>query len=249
MAQKGFIEPGEKPRRFYETVAVAETADGWQVLLDGRPPRSSRGAALRTPTRDLAELAAAEWEAQVRHVDLAAMHATRLVFTALEAIPAARESVADQIVQYAGNDLLCYPAESPAALCARQAAAWGPVLARAREELGVALEPSGGILHRDQPGHALEAVRRHALSADDFTLSGLAFGVPLFGSAVLTLGLWRGWFGGEEAYALSRLDEAWQEEQWGIDEEAAQRTARLQAEARMLEAWFRGLGTPAVSPA
>ena len=78
MAQKGFIEPGEKPRRFYETVTVAETADGWQVLLDGRPPRSSRGAALRTPTRDLAELAAAEWEAQAQHVDLAAMHATRL---------------------------------------------------------------------------------------------------------------------------------------------------------------------------
>ena len=207
MAQKGFIEPGEKPRRFYETVTVAETADGWQVLLDGRPPRSSRGAALRTPTRDLAELAAAEWEAQAQHVDLAA------------------------------------------GLCARQAAAWGPVLVRARDELGVALVSSGGILHRDQPVHALEAVRQQALSADDFTLSGLAFGAPLFGSAVLTLGLWRGWFGGEEAYALSRLDEAWQEEQWGIDEEAAQRTARLQAEARMLEAWFRGLGALPVSPA
>ena len=230
-------------------MTVAETADGWQVLLDGRPPRSSRGAALRTPTRDLAELAAAEWEAQAQHVDLAAMHATRLIFTALEAIPAARESVADQIVQYAGNDLLCYPAESPAGLCARQAAAWGPVLVRARDELGVALVSSGGILHRDQPVHALEAVRQQALSADDFTLSGLAFGAPLFGSAVLTLGLWRGWFGGEEAYALSRLDEAWQEEQWGIDEEAAQRTARLQAEARMLEAWFRGLGALPVSPA
>ena len=249
MAQNGFIEPGEKPRRFYETVAVAESADGWQVLLDGRPPRSSRGAALRTPTRALADLAAAEWEAQTRHVDLAAMHATRLVFTALEAIPAARETVADQIVQYAGNDLLCYPAESPAALCDRQAAAWGPVLARARAELGIALVSSGGILHRDQPGHALDAVRRQALSADDFTLSGLAFGAPLFGSAVLTLGLWRGWFSGEEAFALSRLDEAWQEEQWGIDEEAAERTARLQDEARMLDAWFRRLGTPPVSPA
>ena len=176
MAQKGFIEPGEKPRRFYETVTVAETADGWQVLLDGRPPRSSRGAALRTPTRDLAELAAAEWEAQAQHVDLAAMHATRLVFTALEAIPAARESVADQIVQYAGNDLLCYPAESPAGLCARQAAAWGPVLVRARDELGVALVSSGGILHRDQPVHALEAVRQQALSAARRGLAGGAVG-------------------------------------------------------------------------
>lgn len=249
MAQKGFIEPGEKPRRFYETVAVAEAPEGWQVLLDGRAPRSSRGAALTTPTRALAELAAAEWQAQARHVDLAAMHATRLAFTALEAVPSARESVADQIVRYAGSDLLCYPAEGPEGLRARQAAAWEPLLARARDELGIALEASRGILHRDQPAHALEAVRRHALSADDFTLSGLAFGVPLFGSAILTLGLWRGWFDGEAAFDLSRLDEAWQEAQWGIDEEAAERTARLRAEARMLEAWFRGLDPPPVSPA
>jgi chaperone required for assembly of F1-ATPase len=249
MAQKGFIEPGEKPRRFYETVTVAETEEGWQVLLDGRAPRSPRGVALRTPTRPLAELAASEWEAQVRHVDLAAMHATRLAFTALEAVPAARESVAEQIVGYAGNDLLCYPAEGPEGLRVRQSQAWEPLLERAREELGVGLEPSRGILHRDQPEDALAAVRRHALSADDFTLSGLAFGVPLFGSAILTLGLWRGWFGGEEAFALSRLDEAWQEAQWGIDEEAAERTARLQAEARMLEAWFRGLEPPGLSPA
>ena len=249
MAQKGFIEPGEKPRRFYETVSVAEAADGWQVLLDGRPPRSSRGLALKTPTHLLAELAAAEWQAQVQHIDLATMHATRLAYTALEAVPSARESVAEQIVLYAGNDLLCYPAEGPEGLRTRQAAAWEPLLARARDDLGIALEPSRGILHRDQPAQALDAVRRHALSADDFTLSGLAFGVPLFGSAVLTLGLWRGWFGGEEAFALSRLDEAWQEAQWGIDEEAAERTARLQAEARMLDAWFRGLDAPPVSPA
>jgi chaperone required for assembly of F1-ATPase len=249
MAQKGFIEPGEKPRRFYGSVSVASSPDGWQVLLDGRPPRSARGLALKTPTRPLAELAAAEWEAQAQHIDLAAMHATRLAFTALEAVPAARASVAEQIVRYAGNDLLCYPAEGPEGLRARQAAAWEPLLARARDDLGIALEPSRGILHRDQPAHALEAVRRHALSADDFTLSGLAFGVPLFGSAILTLGLWRGWFGGEEAFALSRLDEAWQEAQWGIDEEAAERTSRLQAEALMLEAWFRGLDGPGVSPA
>lgn len=248
MAQKGFIEPGEKPRRFYADVTVEPGPAGWSVLLDGRPPRSSRGVALTAPTRAIAELAAGEWAAQDPHIDLAAMHASRLAFTALEAIPPAREAVAGQLVSYAGSDLLCYPAEGPEGLCARQAEAWDPVLRRAREELGVALEPSRGILHREQPYKALEAVRRLALSTDDFTLSGLAFGAPLLGSAVLALGLWKGWFGGEAAFDLSHVDEAWQELQWGVDEEAAERTARLRSEARMLEAWFRGLEAPAVSP-
>ena len=249
MAQKGFIEPGEKPRRFYSDVTVAPGPAGWSVLLDGRPPRSSRGAALTAPTRAVAELAASEWAAQGDHIELAGMHATRLAFTALEAIPAARVAVAEQLVSYAGSDLLCYPAEAPEGLRVRQAEAWDPVLRRAREELGVALEASRGILHREQPEAALEAVRRLALSTDDFTLSGLAFGAPLLGSAVLALGLWKGWFGGETAFDLSRVDEAWQEAQWGVDEEAAERTARLRSEARMLEAWFRGLEGPAVSPA
>ena len=49
------------------------------------------------------------------------------------------------------------------------------------------------------------------------------------------------WTSGDAAYELSRLDEAFQEEKWGIDAEAAERTARLQGEAVMLERWFRGL--------
>ena len=69
----------------------------------------------------------------------------------------------------------------------------------------------------------------------------MAFGAALFGSAVLALALQRGWIAGEEAFDLSRLDEAWQEEKWGVDAEAAERTERLRVEATMLDRWFRGL--------
>ena len=57
----------------------------------------------------------------------------------------------------------------------------------------------------------------------------------------MALALERGRIGGEEAFDLSRLDEAYQEEQWGVDAEAAARTARLRAEADTLERWFRSL--------
>ena len=80
-----------------------------------------------------------------------------------------------------------------------------------------------------------------AASLDDFHLSALAFGAALFGSAILALALLKGRLTGEEAYELSRLDEAFQEEQWGVDEEAAARTAGQRAEAGMLGAWLRSL--------
>lgn len=239
--RKGFHEPVEKPKRFYKAVTVAEVEGGWQVLLDGRNLRTPKAERMILPTRAVAEQVAEEWAGQGEILEMATMHATRLANTAIETIGGSREGVADQIADYAGSDLVCYFAEAPAALLARQEAHWNPVLARAEAEEGLRFVRCAGIVHRPQPPETLSRVREIALSLDDFTLAGLAFGVPLFGSAALAIGVLRSWLGGEEAYDLSRVDEAFQEEQWGIDDEAAERTARLRVEARMLDRWFRGL--------
>ena len=239
--RKGFHEPTEKPRRFYKIVSVEPVAGGFGIRLDGRTLRTPKAQVLILPTFPLAEQLAAEWDAQVEIIEMATMHASRLANTAIETIGASRDGVADQIAQYAGNDLVCYYAESPAALVARQEAAWAPVVARAEAELGLKFERCTGILHRDQPPETLARIRALALGLDDFTLAGLAFGVALFGSAVLAIALLKGWLSGEAAFDLSRIDEAFQEAQWGIDAEAAERTQRLRGEAVVLEGWFRNL--------
>ena len=239
--RKGFHEPAEKPRKFYKAVTVIEVEGGWQVQLDSRNLRTPKAQLMVLPTRAIAELVAEEWAAQTDVIEMATMHATRLANTAIETIGASREGVAGQIADYAGSDLVCYFAEDPAALVARQQAAWEPVLARAEAAEGLRFERCSGIVHREQPAETLTKVRELALSLDDFALAGLAFGVPLFGSAVLAIAVLRGWLGGQEAYDLSRIDEAFQEATWGVDEEAAERTARLGVEARMLDRWFRAL--------
>lgn len=239
--QKGYQEATDKPRKFYKTVSVVPEDGGFAVKLDERNVRSPKAGKLVVPARGLADLVAEEWDAQTDVIELATMHGTRLAFTALEAVPLAREATADQVAQYAGSDLLCYYAEKPSGLVERQHAQWGPVLARAEEDLGLSFVRVAGIIHQAQPEETLATVKALALGMDDFALTGLAFGTSLFGSAVLALVLQRGWVTGEQAWALSRLDEIFQEEQWGVDEEAAERTARLRLEAMMLERWFRAL--------
>lgn len=240
--KKGFHEPGDKPRRFYKDVSVAAEGGGFQIKLDGRNVRSPKGGVLVLPTRALADLAAAEWASQADVIELAGMNVTRLAFTALEAVPQARDGVAQQVADFAGSDLLCYYAEEPQALAARQTQYWSPLLDRAQRELGLVFLRAVGIVHRAQPDETLAQVKALALELDDFALAGVAFGTSLFGSAILALTLQRGWLTGEQAYELSRLDEAYQEEKWGIDEEAAERTARLFEESTMLDRWFRALG-------
>lgn len=239
--QKGFHEPDQKPRRFYKSVTVLTVDDGFGVALDARRLRAPNGDVLVLPTRAIAQQVADEWDAQAETINVAEMHVNRLANTALQAIAAAREATAHSVADYAASDLLCYFSEAPSALADRQQAQWGPVLARAGAELGLHFVRATGIIHQDQPPETLAKVKALALEADDFTLAGLAFGVSLFGSAILSLAVQRGWLAGRDAYALSRLDEAFQEEQWGVDEEAALRTARLYGEAEMLERWFKSL--------
>ena len=219
--------------------------DGFTVMLDGRTLRGPKGVQTVLPVEPLAELVAEEWAAQGEHLELAAMHATRLANTALESIPQAREATAQQVADYAASDLLCYRATEPAGLVLRQAERWDPILDRAEAELSLRFTPVHGIIHQPQPPETLDRIRHLALRLDDFELAGLAFGVPLFGSAVLSLALHRGWLSGVVAVDISRLDEAWQEEKWGVDAEAAERTERLRGEAAMLERWFRALATDA----
>jgi chaperone required for assembly of F1-ATPase len=240
--KKGFHEPVEKPRRFYKSVSVEAADAGFGVLLDARSVRTPKGARLILPTRPLADQVAEEWAAQTDVIELASMHANRLANTAIDSIPPVRDATADQVVDYAGSDLLLYFAEEPEALVTRQAEHWGPILERAQVEAQLSFVRASGIIHRSQPEESLARVRAIALGLDDFGLAGLAFGASLFGSAILAIGLQRGWLSGEQAFELSRLDEAWQEEKWGVDAEAAERTERLRGEAQMLDRWFRALG-------
>lgn len=230
-----------RPRRFWKAASIAQEEGGWAVLLDGRPAKTPAGGRLLLPTRALAELVVAEWSAVGEHVNFGLMPATRLAFTAIDRIGAVRDAVAQETAAYAASDLICYFAEGPEALAAREEAGWGPMLDWAREALGLELVRAAGIAHRPQPPETVARVAALAGELDDFSLAGLSWAAALFGSAVLALAVQRARLGGREAFALSRLDEAFQEERWGVDDEAAARTAALGAEAELLERWFAAL--------
>lgn len=240
-ARKGFRESEERVKRFWKAVDVTRDDGGWTVRLDGRTPKTPAGATLTLPTEAAAQLVADEWAAQGEFVEPGTMPATRLASTAIDRVSQTREPVAAEIAAYAGSDVICYLAEHPANLIERQQAEWGPWRDWAARELDVVLHAAEGIVHRPQAPEALERVKALALAMDDHSLTGLATAVPLFGSAVLGLAVQRGALSGEAALDLSRLDEAFTEERWGVDEEAAARTAAHRAEAALLQRWFEAL--------
>jgi chaperone required for assembly of F1-ATPase len=239
---KGKAQAQARPRRFYAAAGVGAAEGGFSILLDGRAVKTPEGATLVLPTAALAQLAAAEWGLQGEEVVFADMPVTRLAFTAVDRVHAARLEIAEDVARYAGSDVLCYFAEGPQALVERELAHWGPMLEWAERKLGLSLERTSGIVHQRQPDETLARVWTLALELDDFALTGLSAAAGLFKSAVLAFALQRGELSGEAALELSRLDEAYQQERWGVDEEAAVSTEAQRREAIALEKWFRSLG-------
>jgi chaperone required for assembly of F1-ATPase len=207
-------------RRFYKTVSLGT---GGEVLLDGRPVRTPMKALLRLPFQPLAEAVAEEWRGQGAKIDPRSMPLTRLANTAIDRVSRKRSKIQGEIIDFAGSDLVCYRASQPAELRARQAAAWDPAIDWALKTLDAQFEVVFGIVHRRQPVSSLQAFTSHLSRKSDFQIAGLHNLTTLTGSALLASMVEAGVTEPETAWLASNVDEDFQIEQWGQDEEAARR--------------------------
>jgi chaperone required for assembly of F1-ATPase len=232
-------------KRFYRAATVGEAgADGFPVLLDGKPVKTLARRALAAPLRSLTEAIASEWNAQAETIDPARMPLTRLAYAAIDAVADRAPAVADEVAKYLDSDLLCYRAEAPPGLVERQALSWDPVLVWAAENLGARFTLAQGIVHVAQPRQAIAAARA-AIPAetnnvkDIWRLAAIAAVTTLTGSGLLALALGAGAIDAEAAWAAAHVDEDWQMSQWGRDEIALERRAvqfaEIQAAARVLK--------------
>jgi chaperone required for assembly of F1-ATPase len=233
------------PKRFYKSAGVAARDEGFAVELDGRSARTPAKNPLILPSRRLADLLAAEWDAQGETIDPFAMPATRIANSAIDGVKPKMREVRAEIASYAGADLLCYRAGEPVALVEAQAAAWDPTLDWAREEFGARFILSEGIRHVEQPEPTLQTIDAALAAVDDpFALAALHVMTTLTGSALLALAVAKARLSVEEAWRAAHVDEDFQISRWGEDAEAeARRAARwreMEAAAKMLAAARKG---------
>jgi chaperone required for assembly of F1-ATPase len=224
-------------RRFYRNAAIASTADGHGVVLDGKPIHTPARRVLTAPTPAIAEAIAAEWEAQSELIDPATMPLTRLANSIIDGVAGAEGPVAAEIEKYLASDLLFYRAATPLKLRDRQAEQWDPILAWARDAFGADFNLGEGVVHVAQPEAALKAASA-AIPTDPWQLGAVHVVTTLTGSALIALALWRGRLTSEAAWQAVHVDEDWNMEQWGKDEMALERRAfhfaELQAAATIL---------------
>ncbi|HUN46322.1 MAG TPA: ATP12 family protein [Stellaceae bacterium] len=217
-------------KRFYKDAAVVEAGNGFSVSLDGKPVRTPAKQPLLVPSRALAEAVAEEWRAQGATVDPRNLPLTRLCSIAIDLVGPRREAVVAEIAKYAGTDLVCYRAEEPAELTARQHATWQPLIDWAALRFDAPLAVTAGVLPVAQAEETLRAFERAIAAYDTPRLAALHLATAACGSLVVALALVEGRIDAEAAFAASELDESFEIERWGEDSEQTRRRTALKAD-------------------
>jgi chaperone required for assembly of F1-ATPase len=208
-------------KRFWKQATASACAGGFTVTLDGRAVKTPAKALLVVPTLAMAEAIALEWDAQEGVIKPDSMPVTRAANSALDKVAPQFAEVAALLAAYGETDLLCYRATGPEELIDRQAQGWDPLLEWAAKTYGAPLLVTAGVIHITQPAASVRALSQAVHGFDNFRLAALHDLIAISGSLVLALAVTSGRLTAAEAWDLSRIDESWQNELWGVDEEAA----------------------------
>ena len=211
------------PKRFYKETGVTPVEAGFAVTLDGRPTRTPGMKPVVVPVASIATAMAAEWAAQDEVIDPGAMPLVRLVNAALEGGEDAATALREEIVKYAGNDLLLYRADTPQELVSEQERHWDAALVRIARHFGVSFRPAIGIIHEPQPAPTLARLSEVLAGEGHFVLTALVALTSITGSGLLAIAVWHRLLTADEAWDAAHVDENHNLRLWGADEEATLR--------------------------
>jgi chaperone required for assembly of F1-ATPase len=219
-----------QPKRFYKETGVGVVEGGFTVTLDSRATRTPGKVPVVVPVAGIATTMAEQWAAQGEKIDAETMPMVRLVNSALEGGEAMIPAFRDEIIKFAGNDLLLYRVDSPRELVAEHEALWDGALVALARHFGVRFQPTIGIIHQPQPEATLARLAEALQDEGLFVLAPLVAITAITGSGLLAIGLWHRLFTPDHVWTVAHVDEDFQARLWGQDEEAMARRAKRRVE-------------------
>lgn len=180
------------------------------------------------PTQALKDAIAKEWVSG-KKFSPANMPLTALAYTAIDQMDGNKENITEVLLAYVDTDTLSYRSSNQS-LLERQKKEWDPVLAWAGSKFNALWQTTSGVMPIEQPAALHDAIRAYLQSLDNMRLAACCTLASGYSSVVLALAVLEKQLPAARAYQLSRLEEEAQAEQWGRDEEAEERSRRMQAE-------------------
>ncbi len=231
-------------KRFYKKVTVEKdnNSSSFKVLCDNKPLKNIKGNVLLIPSEKLAIEIMKEWENQKEEIILASMPITNFVSSALAMDEKIRTQIKEDVQRFISTDVLCYRASFPANLVKKQKETWDPVISWLKENLNVEMVVSEGVLPSAQPIKTETKILQELDNLNNFQLLAFVKISAVCTSVVLGLAVIKKALSAEKAFDISRLEETYQNDQWGRDMESLKARKNALAEATNAEMVLKLLG-------
>lgn len=225
-------------KRFWKEVTVEARDTGFVVLLDGKAIKTPAKTLIEIPSKPLAQAVAAEWKAVEGKINPETMPMTRRANAAIDKVAPQKQAVSEMLAAYGESDLLVYRATYPDELIARQNSVWGSYLDWAERRFDLAFRVTKGVMPVAQSEGLARRLAEEVDRLSPFQLTGFHDLVTLSGSLVLGLAAISDDHDLEAIWQAAALDELWQVEQWGEDEDATRILALKQQDFRDAHRFF-----------
>ena len=217
-------------KRFFEQVKIAQTENDFEVRLDDRPVKTPLKTILRLPSKALAQQIADEWSVIETEINPFQMPMFSLAVTAIDSVLPQLSALSSEMQNYIMNDLLCYRELEDIKLQECQSKHWDPWLKWSKTEFNFELKPTKGVMPINQDENNASLLLSLISQMDIWQFTCFVRATTLSGSAILSLALLKKRLNADELFFLCFLDELYQVERWGEDEEALEKRNAIKTE-------------------
>ena len=209
-------------RKFWKMVKVKKkSSNSYEILLDENVLKTPMKKKLTIQNSKIAEEIYKEWNQNKNIVDTDAMIFYGIISTSIDKISNNRILYVNEILNFIDTDLICYRAEEPNDLVQWQSKNWDPILLKIEKYINNKVDVFKGIMPSKQKKGIKLKIIKFLTKFSDLEIIVLHRITNITGSVFLSLCILNNDLIKEKAFELSYLDELWQAENWGYEEEAS----------------------------
>lgn len=152
-----------------------------------------------------------------------------------------REEVIDRLVRFALTDMMLFWGQNED-LVKRQEKIWGPLLEWANEEINTKFIRTQSLDVPEQEKTSGYRLKAFLEKLSDKELAAFYVAALNMKSVLLAAALVKGRIDAKQAFEAAYLEELWQAENWGVEEEAEKRRAEVRQELVEIEKFLKHNG-------
>jgi len=222
-------------KKFWKTIEIKKVSSKeFYILLDNKKLKTPQKNELILSNHLMAKEVLREWDQRSDIINTDDLVFYGLLSTAIDRVSEEKNSYINDIINFIDTDLICYRADNPIDLVSFQNKQWDPIISLIEKYINTKVSVFKGVMPSQQSSKVHHRFKNLIVELSDVQISVLHRITNLVGSVFLSLCILKKDLTNKQAFELSFLDELWQAENWGYEEDASEKRKKIRTELNRL---------------